>query len=401
MAAGRAAELGARVLLLEKTKRPGNKLRITGNGRCNLSNARDITGFMAHLTSTGPFLRNAFARFFVPDLVDFFEARGVPTITEPDGRIFPLSSNAHHVVAALRDYCLAGGVQFRYLSPVGDIVAGEGRVHGVRVGQTVIPAHRVILATGGASYPHTGSTGDGYQLARRLGHHILPLRPGLVPLVVDDPAVRSLQGLALRGVRASLHRGERLLAETTGDVLFTHFGVSGPAILTLSLHMEKDGAGPPIRLRLDTRPQMDDVALDEHLRQRIAAQGRAAFRTLMRSLVPHSFAEVIIAQSGIAADLWLRRISAAQRQVVRRLLKGFEMTISSTRPMAEAMITLGGVDCQEIDPLTMASRLVHGLYFAGEIMDVAGETGGFNLQIAFTTGRMAGEAVARAIQTEK
>ncbi|HHX65761.1 MAG TPA: NAD(P)/FAD-dependent oxidoreductase [Chloroflexi bacterium] len=399
MAAGRAAEMGAHVLLLEKTKRPGNKLRITGNGRCNLTNTRDVAGFIEHLTPADPFLRNAFARFFVQDLIAFFEARGIPTITEPDGRVFPASANAQHIVDALRDYCLEGGVRFRYNSPVDEIIVEDGHVRGVRSGETTIEARQVILATGGTSYPHTGSTGDGYRLAQRLGHRIAPIRPGLVPLVVDDPAIRSLQGLTLRDVRVALYRGERRLVEATGDLLFTHFGVSGPVILSLSMHLEKDGEGPT-RLILDTRPHMDEATLDDDLRQRLAAMGRATVRTWLRSLVPNSFAEVIIAQSGVPADRRTSTLSAKQRHTIRRLLKGFSMTVSGTRPMAEAMVTLGGVDCSEIAPRTMASRLVDELYFAGEIMDVAGDTDGYNLQIAFTTGRMAGEAVARAILTE-
>ena len=398
MAAGRAAELAAPVLLLEKTPRLGNKLRLTSQGRCNLTNACDLTTFLAHLGPNANFMRNALARFFVADLLAFFDAQGVPTVTERGQRVFPSSQRAEDVVAALQRYNLRHGVEIRPRSPVAEILAADGAVQGVRLANgVVIEAAQVVLATGGLSYPRTGSSGDGYEMARRLGHTITPLRPGLVPLETAEEFVPRLQGLSLRNVRATARQNGQVLGSAFGEMLFTHFGVSGPIILTLSSLLSEALERGPVQLSLDLKPALSPEQLDQRLQRDLAALGKASFSTLLIGLVPQAMIPILAERSQIPRDERLGQITAEQRRRLGRLLKDFSLTILRTRPIAEAIITLGGVAMPEIVPQTMASRLVRELYFAGEIIDIAGDTGGYNLQVAFTTGRVAGEAAAQAL----
>jgi len=399
MAAGRAAELGADVLLLEKTGGIGNKLRITGKGRCNLTNDCEIREFIAHFGPTGPFLRNSLARYYVSDLIQFFAAHGVPTVTERGQRVFPASNEAEDVVKALRRYCLDHGVQFRTHAPVEEIRVVEGALRGVRVvGGATYDARRVIIATGGLSYPGTGSTGDGYRLARAVGHTVVEPRPGLVPLVTAEPFVERLQGLSLRNVRATLWQGNRELGGEFGEMLFTHFGVSGPIILTLSRLATEALATGPVRLSIDLKPALSAEQLDARIRRDIAALGASSYPALLKRLLPRLLIAVFQERSGIARDRALSQLTADERGRIVTLLQAFDLTVVATRPITEAIITIGGVSTREIDPRSMESRLVPGLYFAGEVIDVAGDTGGFNLQVAFTTGRVAGESAARAAQ---
>jgi predicted Rossmann fold flavoprotein len=408
MAAGRAAELGADVLLLEKTGGIGNKLRMTGKGRCNLTNNCEIREFITHFGPTGPFLRNSLARFGVTDLVRFFAAHGVPTVTERGQRVFPASNEAEDVVKALRRYCLDHGVQFRTHAPVEAIRvvsdSGRGRfgspgaLRGVRVdGGAAYDARCVVIATGGLSYPGTGSTGDGYRLARAVGHAIVEPRPGLVPLVTAEPFVERLQGLSLRNVRVTLLQGNRELAGQFGEMLFTHFGVSGPIVLTLSRIAGEALFKGPVRLSIDLKPALTADQLDARICRDIAALGAAQYPALLRRLLPRLLSGVFQERSSIARDQALSQLTAEQRGRIVTLLKAFDLTVIATRPIAEAIITVGGVSTREIDPRTMESRLVPGLYFAGEVIDVAGDTGGYNLQAAFTTGRVAGESAARQV----
>ncbi len=399
MAAGRAAELGADVLLLEKTGGIGNKLRITGKGRCNLTNDCEIREFIAHFGPTGPFLRNSLARYYVSDLIQFFAAHGVPTVTERGQRVFPASNEAEDVVKALRRYCLDHGVQFRTHAPVEEIRVVEGALRGVRVvGGATYDARRVIIATGGLSYPGTGSTGDGYRLARAVGHTVVEPRPGLVPLVTAEPFVERLQGLSLRNVRATLLQGNRELGGEFGEMLFTHFGVSGPIILTLSRLATEALAKGPVRLSIDLKPALSAEQLDARIRRDIAALGASSYPALLKRLLPRLLIAVFQERSGIARDRALSQLTADERGRIVTLLQAFDLTVVATRPITEAIITIGGVSTREIDPRSMESRLVPGLYYAGEVIDVAGDTGGFNLQVAFTTGRVAGESAARAAQ---
>jgi predicted Rossmann fold flavoprotein len=395
MAAGRAAEQGARVLLLEKTPRLGNKLRLTGGGRGNITHVGDAQQIAEHLGPNGAFLRGALAQFGPRELAVFFHRQGLPTVVEPDGRVLPASHNAHTVVTTLRRYCLEHGVTFRYHSQVRSVLRGAEGVCGVTVGDIEIAAGAVILATGGLSYPGTGSTGDGYEMARRLGHTIVPPRAGLVALVAADPWIPEVEGLSLRDVALGAWQRSHRLATRRGDVLFTRDGISGPAALNLSLDVAQAFERGRVRLRIDLLPDTPQDTLEADLEREMREHGSASYRSLLRGRVPRSLAAVYERLGGIPGERRLAQVSAAERERTVALLKALELQLVATRPIAEAMVTLGGVACDEIEPMSMASRRVQGLYLAGEILDVAGETGGYNLQAAFTSGWLAGTHAAR------
>ena len=399
MAAGQAAELGAKVLLLEKMNRPGRKLRITGKGRCNLTNDAPLSESIAHYGSNGRFLRQAFFRFFTSELLAFFEALGVRTVTERGGRVFPASDQAQDVVDALMRWVGVRGVTLRTRSPVERLLVEGGRVVGVQVSRSpdqVYRADAVIVATGGASYPGTGSTGDGYRLAESVGHAVVPIRPALVPLETAGDVAPRLQGLSLRNVTLRLWVNGKKRAETFGEMLFTHFGLSGPIVLSLSrqvvdaLHL-----GQSVILSVDLKPALDEHKLDARLLRDLDAHGKQQFRTLLKGLLPRKLIPVCIDLTGISPDKAGHQITAQERKRLRTWLKDFRLEVTGYRPFSEAIITAGGVDTREVDPRTMASRLVEGLYFAGEVLDVDADTGGYNLQAAFSTGWVAGQSAAR------
>ncbi len=398
MAAGRAAECGAQVLLLEKTKRLGNKLRITGKGRCNLTNVADLPDFVAHFGPNGPFLRNAFARFFNQDLIDFFAAQGVPTVVERGQRVFPASNDAHQVAHALASYVRQSGACVRFQARAAKLEAEGGWAAGVWTeGGEFLAAKAVILATGGASYPGTGSTGDGYRLAKALGHTIAPIRPALVPLVVQEGHAKALQGLSLKNVEVSLLLDGRPLTSQFGEMLFTHFGLSGPIILTLSAQaVDRLGQGK-LELSINLKPALSDEQLDRRLQRDFDRFGGRAFRNILKELLPRKMIALFVQLAGIPPDKPGHQITAAERERLFGLLRDFRLTIVGHRPIAEAIVTAGGVSTREIDPRTMESRLVKGLYFCGEVIDINADTGGYNLQAAFSTGYIAGQSAARAI----
>ncbi len=396
MAAGQAAELGAETLLLEKMKRPGNKLRITGKGRCNLTNVTPLSEFIAHFGPNGRFLRQAFSRFFTPELVAFFEELGVRTVTERGGRVFPASDRAQDVVDALVRWVGERGVTLRTRSPVKQLLVEGGRVVGVRVAKRVYRADGVIVATGGVSYPATGSTGDGYRLAASVGHSIVPLRPALVPLETAGDVAPRLQGLSLRHVTVRVWVNGKKQAEAFGEMLFTHFGLSGPIILSLSgrvVDALRQGQG--VVLAIDLKPALDEHKLDVRLLRDLDMHGKQQFRTLLEALLPRKLIPVCIDLTSISPHKMGHQITAQERRRLRTWLKDFRLEVTGYRSFAEAIITAGGVDTREIDPRTMASRLVEGLYFTGEVLDVDADTGGYNLQAAFSTGWLAGRAAAR------
>ena len=397
MAAGQAAGRGADVLLLEKMARPARKLRITGKGRGNLTNTVPLTEFIAHFHN-GRFLRQAFHRFFAPDLVDFFAALGLPTVTERGGRVFPASEQAQDVVDALLRWVGGRGVTLRTRSPVERLLVENGRVTGVQVAGAEPGLYRaaaVIVATGGASYPGTGSTGDGYRLAEAVGHTVVPIRPALVPLMTSGDTAQRLQGLSLRNVTARLLVGGKKQAELFGEMLFTHFGVSGPIILSLSRQaVDALRQGRAVSLSLDLKPALDEHKLDGRLLRDLDAHGKRRFRTLLKGLLPQKLIPVCIDQTGIPAEKLAHQITAGERRRLRAWLKDFRLSVSGHRPLAEAIVTAGGVDVREVEPRTMESRLVEGLYLAGEVLDVDADTGGYNLQAAFSTGWLAGRSAA-------
>jgi predicted Rossmann fold flavoprotein len=392
---------GLAVLLLERTARLGTKLRITGKGRCNLTNTADLDEFLAHFSfrdgvdESRFFLRNAFARFFAPDLVSFFEDLGVPTVVERGGRVFPTSNDAHQVAEALIRFARGQGVQIRLRSRAERLLCHGDRVWGVRLesGEQVV-ATAVVVATGGASYPKTGSSGDGYRLAEQVGHHIVPVRPALVPLVVAGSEPRAMMGLSLRNVEARLLLDGQEFARDFGEMLFTHYGVSGPIILTLSgPAVARLGQGR-LEMSINLKSALGPEKLDARLRRDLDRFGKRTYRNLLKELLPQKMIDVMVARSGIRPDKPGHQITAEERGRLRELLHDFRLTIVGHRPLDEAIVTAGGVDTLEVDPRTMASRLVSGLYFAGEVLDVQADTGGFNLQAAFSTGYVAGRSAA-------
>ncbi len=397
MAAARAATLGARVLLVERTGRLGNKLRLTGGGHGNVSHVGAVEDLLSHYWPKGVFLRNALFRFGPRELADFFAGLGLPLEADADGRIFPVARNAHQIVAVLRRYCLQQGVQFRYRFRVREVLVAEGCVQGVTDGKVVLRGGAVILATGGKSYPQTGSTGDGYRLAKRLGHTITPLRPGLAGLIVQGKQFHSLQGIGLPRVRLCAQGLEREAAEQEGALLFTHYGLSGPAVLSLSLRLANPLARGPVVLRVDFLPDMSTSDLIARLADWAAVAGRITCLAALSRWVPRTLARLLLCQGRVEAERQLSQLSTQARGRLVEMVKDWRVTVVGIRPWREAMVTVGGVACAEVDPRTMASRRVPGLFLAGEVLDVAGESGGYNLQMAFSTGWLAGEAAARCV----
>jgi predicted Rossmann fold flavoprotein len=412
MAAGQAAGMGAETLLLEKMDRPGRKLRIAGKGRCNLTNVASVSDFIAHFGPSGRFLRQAFHQFFNTDLVAFFEELGIRTVTERGGRVFPVSGQAQDVVDALVRWVGDRGVTLRTRSPVERLLVEGGRVVGVEVSSAssrkgrslastltstrVYRADAVIVATGGASYPATGSTGDGYRLAQAVGHTIVPIRPALVPLETAGDVAPKLQGLSLRNVTVRAWVNGKKQAEAFGEMLFTHFGLSGPIILSLSKQVvDALRLGQSVVLSIDLKPALDEGKLDARLLRDLDAHGKQQFRTLLKGLLPRKLIPVCLDLTGIPPGKMAHQITSEERQRLRTWLKDFRLEVTGHRPFTEAIITAGGVDTGEVDPRTMASRLVEGLYFAGEVLDVDADTGGYNLQAAFSTGWVAGRSAAR------
>ena len=401
MAAGQAAAEGARVLVLERTARLGTKLRITGKGRCNLTNMAEFDDFLAHFSFLGSegesryFLRNAFARFFAPDLVAFFEDLGVATVVERGERVFPVSNDAHQVADALVRFAQQHGVRMRMQSRVADLLCRDDRVRGVALhsGERVA-AEAVVVATGGVSYPKTGSSGDGYRLAEKQGHTIAPIRPALVPLVIAGSEPRAMMGLSLRNVQVRLLLDGREFAQDFGEMLFTHYGVSGPIILTLSgLAVPQLGCGR-LEMSINLKPALSPEKLDARLRRDLDRYGKRSYRNLLKGLLPQKMIDVVVARTGIPPDKPAHQIRSEERGRLRDLLHDFRLTIIDHRPIDEAIVTAGGVETREVDPRTMASQLVKGLYFAGEVLDIQADTGGYNLQAAFSTGFVAGQAAA-------
>lgn len=401
MAAGRAAELGARVLLLEKTLSLGNKLRISGKGRCNLTNAVDIREFPQYYPSGGKFLQGALHRFTNWDLVDFFENLGVRTKIERGGRIFPESDQAQAVVEALVAYMHRHGVEIRCRSKVERLSVGPSRdgagfdIKGVQLadGQQVA-ARNVLVATGGMSYPGTGSTGDGYKWAGQVGHTVSELFPSLVPLKVAETWVSELMGLSLRNVMATVVVDGVPAASEFGEMSFTHFGVSGPIILTLSRAVAAAVRHrQSVKLLINLKPALDAQQLDQRLQRDFEKYSRKQFKNSLQDLLPKRLIDPIISLSAIAPEKAVNQISRKERHQLAEVLRGLQLTITGTLPMAAAIVTAGGVALDEVNPRTMESKLVRGLFFAGEVLDIDGVTGGYNLQAAFSTGRVAAESI--------
>ena len=402
MAAGHAAALGIDTLVLEKMAQPGQKLRITGKGRCNLTNICPQEEFIQHFGRQGQFLRQAFARYFSRDLMDFMAALQVRTQTERGGRVFPLGEDADGITQKLTRWAAAQGARIRCDTRVSKLIVEDGIFKGVTTADAeLIPGRALILAAGGASFSHTGSSGDGYQMAADIGHTVVPIRPALVPLKCAGSVCQRLQGLALRNVEVRVFFDGKLKLKDFGEMLFTHFGVSGPVILSMSgkivdaLREKKK-----VEISIDLKPALDNDKLDARLRRDMDAHGKQYFRTLLDGLLPQSMVPVMADCCAIQPEKPCHQITGEERSRLLQQLKDFRVEVNGHLPLDAAMVTAGGVSLKEVDPRTMQSRLVEGLYFAGEVLDLAADTGGYNLQAAFSTGWLAGNAAAQWLLEE-
>lgn len=394
MAAASAGKLGARTVLLEKNEKLGRKLMITGKGRCNVCNHCDPQTFIGAIPGNGRFLYSAINRFSPQDVMEYFERLGVPLKTERGNRVFPVSDQAVDIVDAMRRDVETSGVCVLQ-EDVKNLIIENGTVKGVKASSgNKIQADSVIVACGGLSYPGTGSTGAGYQLAKQAGHTIIPTRPSLVPLICREDWCRELQGLSLRNIAIHVidREQEKEIYQDFGEMLFTHFGVSGPVILSASAHM-RNFAPERYEIHIDLKPGLTSDQLDLRLQRDFQKFQNRDFSNSLQELLPRKLIPVAVELSGIPGEKKCHQISRRERMNFGKLLKSLTVTISGFRPIEEAIITAGGVAVNEVSPKTMESKLVQGLFFAGEVLDVDGYTGGFNLQIAFSTGYLAGNSI--------
>ena len=389
MAAIAAAERGAQVSLIEPNERLGKKVNITGKGRCNVTNDTDLEGLMAHIPRNGRFLYSALSRFTSRDTMAFFEGCGVPLKVERGDRVFPVSDSAFDITDALKGEVKALCIRWIH-DRAAAVETAEGHVTAVTGEKGSYPADAVIIATGGVSYPGTGSTGDGYGVAAALGHTIIPPEGSLVPLETAGSDCQEMQGLSLRNVGVKLLNAKgKVLYKDFGELLFTHFGVSGPTVLSASCHLKGDGC----RLVLDLKPALESEKLEARILRDLEQYQNRSMENALVDLLPRSMIPVVLRRLDIAPDMQANSLTKQKRRALVELLKAFPIDITGKRPVSEAIITSGGVKVSEIDPKTMESKLVTGLYFAGEIIDCDAYTGGFNLQIAWATAYAAGMAV--------
>jgi predicted Rossmann fold flavoprotein len=372
----------------------GKKMMITGKGRCNITNAGSIDDIIKNIPGNGQFLYSSLNLFSNQDVIDFFHRLGVPTKVERGGRVFPQSDRALDVVEAFRHYLQKIGVKIYYEVKVEELIISPEKIKGViTAGERTFPGDAVIVATGGASYPGTGSTGDGYAMARKAGHHVTTLKPSLVPLETLEPWVKELQGLSLKNVRVKVVAGEKILSSEFGEMLFTHFGISGPIILSLSKPIAeylKISDNQQVQVSIDLKPALTIEQLDLRIQRDFQKYARKYLANAFSDLLPKSLIPVFLKILPIPKEKFVHQITKEERRQIVKLLKNFTLTVTKTRPLAEAIVTAGGVNLKEINPKTMESKIVKGLYFAGEILDIDGFTGGYNLQAAFSTGYAAG-----------
>ncbi len=402
LAAGTASHEGVETLVLERNERPARKLMITGKGRCNVTNnCSSLQDLISNVPRNGRFLYGAFSRFMPADVIEFFENSGVELKTERGNRVFPVSDNAADIVDALVSYAKK---RARFLNGRAiKLLTEDSKVVGVETESgEVIYADKIIVATGGLSYPGTGSTGDGYELARQAGHKITELVPSLVPLEIHEGFCSSLMGLSLRNTAIKVVDTEsgKTVYTDFGEMLFTHFGVSGPMILSASAHLRNMKSGK-YKIFIDLKPALTEEQLDARILRDFSENTNKNFINALNSLLPKKLVPVIVKLSGIGLSTKVNQITKEQRKRLVELLKGMSITVTAFRPVAEAIITSGGIDISQINPKTMESKLVRGLYFAGEVIDTDAYTGGFNLQIAFSTGRLAGISAAEEILNER
>jgi predicted Rossmann fold flavoprotein len=392
IAAGTAASMGRKTILIEKNEKLGKKLFITGKGRCNVTNSADFDEFMKNIPKNSKFFYSAFNGFSNNDLIGLLEDLGLKIKVERGGRAFPESDKSSDVIKAFERYMNKYKVDVKLNSKVmnirqeGDVISGVLLANGES-----IECSSVIICTGGVSYPQTGSTGDGYEIARRAGHSINELMPSLVPLVAKDAFIKDLQGLSLKNVEIKAIADGQLVYEDFGEMLFTHYGLSGPIILSASFYVSDYlRKKKEIKISIDLKPALSEEELDKRIIRDFEKNTNKQFKNSLDELFPQKMIPVVIALSGIDESKEVHQITKLERKAFVKLIKGFTITISGTRPIEEAIVTSGGINLKEISPKTMESKVVKGLYFAGEIIDLDAFTGGFNLQIAFSTGYTAG-----------
>lgn len=391
MAAVTAARKGKNVLLLEKNEKLGKKLFITGKGRCNITNSAEIDELFSAVVSNPKFLYSSFYSLTNDQVIEFFEELGVKTKVERGGRVFPESDHSSDVIRALEQELKRLGAEIRLRTEVKEILAEGGRAKGVRLSSgEKLNADAVIIATGGISYPSTGSTGDGYRFARECGHKVTELSPALVPMEVEEWYAKELMGLSLRNIEIKITDGKKKLYEEFGEMLFTHYGVTGPVILSASSIVGKKLKEHPLTLHIDLKPALTEEQLDKRVLREFEANHNRQFKNAADSLFPAKLKPVIVELSGIPEEKKVNEVTKEERLRFVRMIKDFSMTLTAMRGYNEAIITKGGVSVKEIDPGTMESRLVSRLYFAGEVLDLDAVTGGYNLQIAWSTGYLAG-----------
>ena len=399
MAAITASQNGNQVTIVEKMQSLGRKLLITGKGRCNITSSLDIDDFIKNTPGNGMFLYSCYKQFTNQDIISFLKEQGLELKEERGNRIFPVTNKSLDVLKCFTNKIKELNIEIKYNTSVKKIIVEENKVTGVKTNKEVLKADKVILATGGKSYPLTGSTGDGYELAKELGHTVTKIKPSLVPLEIHDKNLcKQLQGLSLRNINIQIEDIEKNknIYDDFGEMLFTHFGVSGPTILSSSAHLvrykdiEEKMIKRKIILTIDFKPALTEEKLDNRILRDFEAQKNKQFKNSLDALLPQKLIPIIIGKSGISPNKKVNEVTKEERKKLVQMLKKFEIEIQKFRPIEEAIITSGGINIKEINPKTMESKIIKGLYFAGEIIDVDSYTGGFNLQIAYSTGYVAG-----------
>ena len=390
MACHAAAMCGHQVTLLEKNEKLGKKIYITGKGRCNLTNASDMEVLFANVMSNRKFLYSAFYTFDNNQVIDLFEMNGMATKTERGNRVFPVSDHSSDVISTMAKVLKNDNVEVKLNTTVQGLIIKENKACGVIVNGKEISADNVILCTGGLSYPSTGSTGDGYEFAKKAGHRITDCTPSLVPFNIREEWVKDLQGLSLKNSAVTIYDEKKKLYSDFGEMLFTHFGVSGPMILSASGNIKAGEFAKPLKLVIDLKPAMTEEQLDKRILRDFDENKNKQFRNSVSKLLPSKLIPIIIDLSGIDPDKKVNEISKEERNHFVHLLKNLTMTINGLRGWNEAIITKGGINVKDVNPSTMESKLVSNLFFAGEVLDLDAMTGGYNLQIAWSTGYLAG-----------
>jgi predicted Rossmann fold flavoprotein len=392
IAAGRSADLGNKTLLLEKTDSPGKKLLLSGSARCNITNnLENIEDFINNFSETGKFLRNSFNVFFNRELLRFFRKRGLDFKVEPGGKVFPVTNKAVDVLAVLVKYVKDSGCKILYRQEVLDIAKNGDTFDITTKDNSVFSAKKIILATGGLSYPQTGSSGFGFQIAKKLGHTVIDPKPGLTGVILKTGFIQEWQGVSFEDAAVSVYKDGNFMHKGREEMIFTHFGVSGPVIMHMSsVIYDALCSGKEVFLSIDLKPAMDPAELENLFKEEFKNNPSRKINNTLKEFIPSRLTRRILESIHIDRDKKLSQVSKEERRCIVETLKGFRMAVRSVRPIQEAMVTCGGVSVKEINPKTMESKIVKALYFAGELIDVDGRTGGYNLQAAFSTGWIAG-----------